>query len=233
MPPGDFGRTEPWTMLASIFGFELMKMIVLMTGRNSPHTLGFLVALTMALQACISVPPRNTVPEEKVDQATVPGGIAARMWGDSLPTNIKQRIEILRKQMEASGEDDVYSRERDYLSISGGGANGAFGAGLLKGWSESGNRPEMTIVTGISTGALIAPFAFLGSDYDDELELLYTTMSTSDLIKKRSLIAVSVKQVVASNSCGFRFCEVVGRHFSRAISRQCYLRCRRPVSCPA
>ena len=98
--------------------------------------------------------------------------------------------------MEASGEDDVYSRERDYLSISGGGANGAFGAGLLKGWSESGNRPEMTIVTGISTGALIAPFAFLGS----ELELLYTTMSTSELIKKRSLIAGLTSDALADTS---------------------------------
>lgn len=69
-----------------------------------------------------------------------------------------------------------------------GGTNGAFGAGLLKGWSESGTRPEMTIVTGISTGALIAPFAFLGSDYDDELEQLYTSLSTKDLIKERTLI---------------------------------------------
>jgi predicted acylesterase/phospholipase RssA len=159
-----------------------------------------LAALAMALQACISVPPRNAVPEEKVDQATVPGGSAARMWGDSLPTNIERRIEILKNQMDASGEDDVYTRERHYLSISGGGANGAFGAGLLKGWSESGNRPEMTIVTGISTGALIAPFAFIGSDYDDELELLYTTMSTSDVLKKRSLIAGLTSDALADTS---------------------------------
>jgi hypothetical protein len=161
--------------LSLFFWFELTKMVVLMTGRNSPRTLGFLVALTMALQACISVPPRNAVPEEKVDQVTVPGGSAARMWGDSLPTNIKQRIEILKNQMDASGEDDVYTRERYYLSISGGGANGAFGAGLLKGWSESGNRPEMTIVTGISTGALIARSHFSAAT---------TTMSLSSCTRR-------------------------------------------------
>ena len=91
--------------------------------------------------------------------------------------------------MASRGDEDVYTRPRNYLSISGGGADGAFGAGLLKGWSESGTRPEMWVVTGISTGALIAPFAFIGSEYDDELEDLYTTMSTSDLVKKRSLIA--------------------------------------------
>jgi len=187
-------------MIVSIFWFALTKMVALMTGSNSPRTLGFLVALTMALQACISVPPRNAVPEERIDQATIPGGSVARMWGDSLPTNVERRIEILRNQMDASGEDDVYTRERYYLSISGGGANGAFGAGLLKGWTESGERPEMSIVTGISTGALIAPFAFLGSDYDDELELLYTTMSTSDLIKKRSLIAGLTSDALADTS---------------------------------
>jgi predicted acylesterase/phospholipase RssA len=78
---------------------------------------------------------------------------------------------------------------RFYFTISGGGSNGAYAAGLLKGWSESGTRPEMWIVTGISTGALIAPFAFLGSDYDDELEGLYTTLSTKDLVRKRSLLS--------------------------------------------
>ena len=91
--------------------------------------------------------------------------------------------------MASSGDENVYTQPRNYLSISGGGADGAFGAGLLKGWSESGTRPEFWAVTGISTGALIAPFAFIGSDYDDELESLYTTLSTSDLVKKRSLIA--------------------------------------------
>jgi len=67
------------------------------------------------------------------------------------------------------------------LAISGGGANGAFGAGILVGWTASGTRPEFTMVTGISTGALTAPFAFLGSDYDDELKEVYTTTSTRDI----------------------------------------------------
>jgi predicted acylesterase/phospholipase RssA len=64
----------------------------------------------------------------------------------------------------------IMHREHNYLVISGGGANGAYGAGVLKAWSELGTRPEFTIVTGISTGALSAPFAFLGSNYDDKLE---------------------------------------------------------------
>jgi hypothetical protein len=156
---------------------------------SSPHALGILVALALVLQACVSVPPRNAVPEELVEQATVPGGPMARFWGDARPVNMDARFDILRSQLASSGNEDVYTQPRNYLSISGGGADGAFGAGLLKGWSESGTRPDMWVVTGISTGALIAPFAFIGSEYDDELEDLYTTMSTSDLVKRRSLIA--------------------------------------------
>ena len=57
-----------------------------------------------------------------------------------------------------------------FLAISGGGDNGAFSAGLLNGWTEAGTRPETKLVTGISTGALIAPFAFLGPKYDATLE---------------------------------------------------------------
>ncbi len=62
-----------------------------------------------------------------------------------------------------------------YLALSGGGADGAYGAGLLNGWTETGTRPEFTIVSGVSTGALIAPFAFLGPSYDELLRHLYTS----------------------------------------------------------
>ena len=166
----------------------------------SPHAVGILVALALVLQACVSVPPRNAVPEDLIDQVTVPGGPTARLWGDARPVNIDDRFDVFRSQLASSADEDIYTRSRHYLSISGGGADGAFGAGLLKGWSESGTRPEFMIVTGISTGALIAPFAFIGSDYDDELEDLYTTLSTSDLIKRRSLIVGLTSDAFADTS---------------------------------
>jgi hypothetical protein len=56
-------------------------------------------------------------------------------------------------------------------------------------WTAAGTRPEFTMVTGVSTGALTAPFAFLGSGYDDKLKRVYTTTTTNDLVKKRGLIA--------------------------------------------
>jgi hypothetical protein len=72
------------------------------------------------------------------------------------------------------------------LAVSGGGDHGAFGAGLLVGWTEAGTRPEFNMVTGISTGALIAPFAFLGPKYDGDLRAVYTTVSQKDIFKPRN-----------------------------------------------
>jgi Patatin-like phospholipase len=76
-----------------------------------------------------------------------------------------------------------------FLAISGGGDDGAFGAGLLAGWSARGDRPVFGLVTGVSTGALSAPFAFLGSEYDAKLKRVYTDTSADDIFKKRGLLA--------------------------------------------
>lgn len=75
------------------------------------------------------------------------------------------------------------------LAISGGGDDGAFGAGLLAGWSEHGDRPSFDLVTGISTGALSAPFAFLGSEYDTQLKKVYTETSADDIFTQRDILA--------------------------------------------
>jgi predicted patatin/cPLA2 family phospholipase len=99
----------------------------------------------------------------------------------------------------ASLDKEQLARKRDgetgplppvaYLAISGGGDNGAFGAGLLSGWSARGDRPQFKVVTGISTGGLIAPFAFLGSDYDDELSQVYTSVTQKDIFNRRSMLS--------------------------------------------
>ena len=88
----------------------------------------------------------------------------------------------------------------NYLAISGGGDNGAFGAGLLKGWSASGARPEFKIVTGVSTGALIAPFAFLGPAYDDRLKSLYTEISMQDVATPRWFFSGIVHDAMADTT---------------------------------
>jgi len=73
------------------------------------------------------------------------------------------------------------------LALSGGGSRGAFGAGLMSGWTRSGTRPQFTAVTGISTGALMGTFAFLGPEFDGELERFYTSTSNADIFSDRGL----------------------------------------------
>jgi len=144
------------------------------------------VCLALVISACAT--SRILLPESLADQAEVPGGSTARMWGDELPNNIAERVEKFRQQFGGQVDKNVFLDPPNYLALSGGGSKGAFGAGLLKGWSESGTRPKFIIVAGVSAGALIAPFAFLGSDYDERLERLFTGFTTDDLIVRLSLV---------------------------------------------
>jgi len=75
------------------------------------------------------------------------------------------------------------------LALSSGGADGAFGAGVLRGWTQSNTRPEFDVVTGVSTGALMAVLAFLGPEYDPMLEEFYTSISSKDIFRKKGLAA--------------------------------------------
>ncbi len=106
---------------------------------------------------------------EDENAAVIPGIPDARGWGDS----------------EADFTRVLPSVTGPWLAISGGGSDGAYGAGLLTGWSESGNRPEFAVVTGVSIGSLIAPFAFLGPRYDEELRKNFTTVSAADIFEDR------------------------------------------------
>jgi hypothetical protein len=86
------------------------------------------------------------------------------------------------------------------LSLSGGGDNGAFGAGLLTGWTAHGDRPKFKLVTGVSTGALIAPFAFLGADYDAQLTDVYTNIHQGDIFIKRFPTAALTDDALADTA---------------------------------
>jgi len=157
-------------------------------------------ALLLVLTGCASVPERHPLPPEYTLAATIPGIPEARFWGDEWPKFSMDKFDTytdadFREELSA-----MYGKPHAYLAISGGGSNGAFGAGLLLGWTATGTRPEFTMVTGVSTGALTAPFAFLGSDYDDELKTVYTTITTKDIVKKRGLIAAATGDSVADTT---------------------------------
>ncbi|MDH3972521.1 MAG: patatin-like phospholipase family protein [Gammaproteobacteria bacterium] len=146
------------------------------------------VALLLILTGCTSTPERQPLPPEYTLKASIPGIPDARFWGDEWPTFAAERFETFTVADFHREFDGVYEKPHNYLAISGGGANGAFGAGLLVGWSATGERPEFSMVTGVSTGALTAPFAFLGSDYDDEMKEVYTNTTTHDIATKRNVL---------------------------------------------
>lgn len=89
---------------------------------------------------------------------------------------------------------------RAVLALSGGGANGAYGAGVLVGWSQSGDRPSFDVVTGVSTGALAAPFAFLGPDWDDALAHVYADGEARNLLSWRNFAALVAPSLFSSGS---------------------------------
>jgi predicted acylesterase/phospholipase RssA len=132
------------------------------------------------LAGCAGPPARSPLPEELSTQATVRGMSNVRMWGDEVQDWQMTWRSISEKDLQ-SEYPEVRGVPHHYLALSGGGQYGAFGAGVMKGWTARGDRPEFTIVTGISAGALIAPFAFLGSAYDNVLEKTFTGLETADV----------------------------------------------------
>jgi predicted acylesterase/phospholipase RssA len=148
-----------------------------------------LIALAATLGGC-GVLPRNPVPPELTAVATIPGMPDVRAWGGRPSAAMERDFERSFEQ-EAPGD---FPRGADgivrypHLALSGGGANGAFGAGFLNGWTATGKRPTFKIVTGVSTGALMAPFAFLGPKYDAALHEFYTTTTSGDIFAIGSIL---------------------------------------------
>src|SRR5665647_3299050 len=139
-----------------------------------------MVALMFLIQGCMALQVRKPLPEHLLDQAQVADLPGIRAWGDTLSESLeKSAIESI--QQEKAANHGKLAPEANFLALSGGGGDGAFGAGILCGWTAAGNRPSFKLVTGISTGALIAPFAFLGPEYDAKLKEVYTTISDKDI----------------------------------------------------
>lgn len=173
-------------------------------GRFRPWFLVFAFAAVLGLLQGCSTPVRvAAVPKDQQAAAVVGGMTGIRYW---------QKADLVLMQQDGV---DAYKREAElfaaaggtgslppanYLAVSGGGENGAFGAGLLIGWSEAGTRPEFKLVTGISTGALTAPFAFLGPAYDQQLKEVYTTISAKDVLEKRGMLAALFDDALADNA---------------------------------
>ena len=149
----------------------------------TPKLLLFLVLVS----GCAHVPERSPLPPEGADAATVLGIPRVRMWGDAPPPWLYEWLERTDQDLKVR-YSGIYGKPHTYLAVSGGGENGAFAAGLLLGWTAAGDRPEFSVVTGVSAGALVAPFAFLGPDYDHVLRIVSADLEAADVYKKRGLL---------------------------------------------
>ena len=178
-----------------------------------------LVAAAVVLAGCGSL-PRNAVPPELTWVATVPDMPEVRAWAGR-PSAVMERDLLASFSQETESD---FPRAADgtvryaHLALSGGGASGAFGAGFLSGWTSTGQRPIFKIVTGVSTGALMAPFAFLGPDYDDALRDFYTTTRSRDIFILRSLVTQLISgEALASTA---PLVALIERHVDAEFLRQ-------------
>lgn len=144
-----------------------------MMGNRRPAAAAAILLVVASTTACVSRPPetvaiRTLQPMEAVDR------------------NATAEMVLARSASPQADEDGVHS----VAAFSAGGADGAYGAGVLVGWSQSGKRPKFDVVTGVSTGSLMSVLAFLGPEYDRQLQTFYTTQSNDSIYKKRGLDGV-------------------------------------------
>jgi predicted acylesterase/phospholipase RssA len=131
-------------------------------------------AVSLALSACVTLPRESFTAAQQA--AAKPPGFEHIRWAEDDPALGADLRAALRP-----GRDGVLN----ILALSGGGANGAFGAGLITEWTRKGGRPQFQLVTGVSAGALIAPFAFLGPAWDAHLSSAYLDGELQHLLRTR------------------------------------------------
>jgi hypothetical protein len=162
---------------------------------RNPRSPILLATLMSGLAAgCVSGSDRSPVPTALASTARIEHVEHARFWGDQVTPEIRAVIALQYEQTRQA----VLSRKRPvadlrhakFLAISGGGADGAFSAGYLIGWSSRGDRPQFEVVTGVSTGALAAPFAFLGPRYDQPLREVFTLYGDGDIYRSLGLMGI-------------------------------------------
>lgn len=114
-----------------------------------------------------------------------------------LITGCCKRQNVVRKFTFGHAEEHKIDLENDFIEcgddnfdillLSGGGSYGAYGTGFINGWYETGNLPKFKVVTGVSTGALMAPHTFVGEKQDmDDLRRVYTGVSDENIYRLKN-----------------------------------------------
>jgi len=155
-----------------------------------PTRLLLLIAVWSVAAGCA----RHCVPEPLTRPGAVVDLCAAEEYAPTDPAAVRAvAAEFTRRGHTAYPPG---TRPYQFLALSGGGLFGSFGVGVLAGWTESGTRPQFDVVTGISTGAMIATFAFLGPEYDDVLRKEAVGLTARDIIRRRSVLVIPFADAV-------------------------------------
>jgi len=176
--------------------------------RGGRSLLPLLILLLAGCGGILRLPAPPPAVAEGIPVLGLPNG---RFWLDASPDALVREGAVMVAR-QAARNPGAPLPPAHFLAISGGGDNGAFGAGLMVGWSDSGQRPEFNVVTGISAGALIAPFAFLGPAYDPALREVFTDVLARDVL-------VVPRQVVAAFALLFGEALADTTPLSRLINR--------------
>ncbi len=183
--------------------------------RRPRGRLATVLLMVLALAGCGNINRLDPPPLAATQSLPILGIDNARFWPDADTTPLLAEIAQMISRRAVIGEPRQALAARNFLALSGGGDNGAFGAGLMVGWTASGTRPVFDVVTGISAGALIAPFAFLGPDYDPQLREVFTEVAPQDLILMRGLLrAVLFGEALADTSPLY---QLISRHVNDAM----------------
>lgn len=181
-----------------------------------------MVAALLALAGCANIERRDPPPLAATEGLPILGIANARFWLDAGPEGLRREMAEMQRRQAQGLPRGAALPPANHLVLSGGGDNGAFGAGLLYGWTQSGQRPSFDVVTGISAGALIAPFAFLGPSHDAALREVFTEVAPADVVLLRGkLRAVLFGEALADTSPLYR---LIARHVNEemmaAIARE-------------
>jgi hypothetical protein len=179
--------------------------------------LWLLSLLVLGLAGCGNIARLDPPPLAATETLPILGLPNARFWLDGEPVPLAREWLVMQDRQVAALPPAARGRlpPANMLALSGGGDNGAFGAGLMVGWTASGRRPSFDLVTGVSAGALIAPFAFLGPDYDAPLREVFTEVAPGDvLVFGNRIRAVLFGEALADTSPLYRLIE---RHVNEAM----------------
>jgi len=163
--------------------------------------------LLLVMSLCVVLAACNMRPKESFDiRALTPTEAVETLDSNNLSTD---------------AVDAVKARNHiTILALSGGGADGAFGAGILNGWSKSGMRPNFDIVTGVSTGALMAALAFLGPDYDNALRVLYTTQTNGDIFTSKGVAGLFSDSLYDNGPLKKQIQKIITREFLNKVAAE-------------